>query len=207
MPQTQVDETQVELDENPLEDLFNRSSDSPEIDMLGGSGILGPKDCPQGQEWDENTQKCVAIVEEEEIVEETIADEEDIWNEISEDIQEEEALIEPEVLTPVEMPNEVTEILDELLPERKDENSLTLDLRKSSGGYYNTSKNIAQDIADIERAQKRLSNIMDPRFTILEKTKLELQKSLEPTIEKEKEEELVGETQGAAALTMVKKGY
>ena len=167
-----------ELDENPLEDLFNRPSDSPGRDMLGGSGILDPKDCPQGQEWDEDTQRCIAVVEEveeEEVVEETIADEEDIWNEISEDIQEEEVLIEPEAITPVEMPNEVTEILDELLPERKDENSLTLDLRKSSGGYYNTSKNIAQDIADIERAQSKIS-LMDPRSTVLEKTKLEASK-------------------------------
>ena len=41
MPQTEVDETQVnELDENPLEDLFNRPSDSPGMDMLGGSGTL-----------------------------------------------------------------------------------------------------------------------------------------------------------------------
>ena len=40
MPQTQVDETQVnELDENPLEDLFNRPSDSPRMDMLGGGFI------------------------------------------------------------------------------------------------------------------------------------------------------------------------
>ena len=48
---------------------------------------------------------------------------------------------------------------------------------------------------------------MDPRFTILEKTKLELQKSLEPIIEEEKEEELVGETQGGAAWERVKKGF
>ena len=74
MPKTQVDETQVsELDENPLEDLFNRPSNSPGMDMLGGSGIIDPKNCPKGQEWDEDTQRCIAVVEEEEeVVEEKI---------------------------------------------------------------------------------------------------------------------------------------
>ena len=70
MPKTQVDETQVsELDENPLEDLFNKPSDSPAINMFG----KGEKVCPKGQKWDKNTKTCISLTEFEKInIDETI---------------------------------------------------------------------------------------------------------------------------------------
>ena len=193
MPEVEIEETEVNKPNgNPLDDIFASPGSSGAIDhFMGGVQEV----CPEGQKWDKDTQTCIPIKIDE-------SEEEDPFKNFFLEGTVFQDDLGPDAsnlhvgefyITPT---NEVLDILDELLPERTDKTSLRNTSRSTSGV-------IEQNIADITRAQGQLNSIMDPRYTILAKSKLELEKALKPTIEKEKEDLLIEKTQGAGALKMV----
>ena len=148
MPQTQVDETQVnELDENPLEDLFNRPSNSPRMDMLGG-GFIEKSDsesCPEGQEWDENAQACVPIVED------------DVFDSIVEPIKPGTEIVPGEGV--INLEGEYTE-------ERVDRRNVEADIANLQLTYWNKKQNekaakkhLDQRQLDADKVEEVMNNI------------------------------------------------
>ena len=84
-------------------------------------------------------------------------------------------------------------------------NQILEELKIAPGGFYNESKNISQRIYDIEQAIKKTQGLMDPDNAILQNELDRLNTLLEPTIEKEKEEEKKYYTTGEGLKELVAK--
>ncbi len=106
---------------------------------------------------------------------------------------------------PIE-PEYPSKTVNDILKEKiKPQSNVEKNLRLASGDFYNESKNISQQIADVKKALSKTKSIMDPDNAVLQNELDRLNTLLKPTIEKEKEKELEYYTKGEGVSEQISK--
>ena len=106
---------------------------------------------------------------------------------------------------PIEPEYQSKTVNDILKEKTKPQSNVEKNLRLASGDFYNESKNISQQIADVKKALSKTKSIMDPDNAVLQNELDRLNSLLKPTIEKEKEKELEYYTKGEGVSEQISK--